>query len=153
MGPGSYNYQFLDGTSMATPHVSAAASLIFSVNPNLPSLQVIDILKRSTRSFSADSFCSTDSCGEGLLDVGEAVRIAINESPDSRFNPRPVSSGVNDLNTRLETSEKSGGCGTIDLSQSGGGGGKGGPLLLALAFILLALESMKRRPSLQAARY
>jgi subtilisin family serine protease len=41
--PGS-NYQYLSGTSMATPHVSGAAALIWSFCPSMPYQQVKDIL-------------------------------------------------------------------------------------------------------------
>ncbi|HEY9576642.1 MAG TPA: S8 family serine peptidase [Pseudobacillus sp.] len=43
-----YNdYEYLDGTSMATPHVSGVAALMMGVNGNLTPLQIIDTLKKT----------------------------------------------------------------------------------------------------------
>ena len=44
--PGN-SYQYLNGTSMATPHVAGASALIWSINPMLTSNEVKDILLRS----------------------------------------------------------------------------------------------------------
>lgn len=40
-------YAALSGTSMATPHVTALAGLIRSINPSLTNVQVIDIIKQT----------------------------------------------------------------------------------------------------------
>ncbi|MHC4387306.1 MAG: S8 family serine peptidase [Planctomycetota bacterium] len=40
-------YQYLDGTSMATPHVAGACALVWSVCPSLTNLQVKDIILRT----------------------------------------------------------------------------------------------------------
>ena len=42
-------YQFMQGTSMATPYVAAAVGLISNAYPNLGALQIIDTMKKSAR--------------------------------------------------------------------------------------------------------
>jgi subtilisin family serine protease len=42
-------YFFLDGTSMAAPHVSGVAALMYSRNPNLRPAQVVSILRNSVK--------------------------------------------------------------------------------------------------------
>jgi subtilisin family serine protease len=42
-------YFFLDGTSMAAPHVSGVAALMYSRNPNLRPSQVVSILRSSVK--------------------------------------------------------------------------------------------------------
>jgi hypothetical protein len=44
--PGN-SYQYLSGTSMATPHVSGAAGLVWSYNPMLTALEIKDLLLQS----------------------------------------------------------------------------------------------------------
>ncbi len=71
--PGADAYAYASGTSMATPHVSAVAALMFSANPGLKPGQVERLLKSSARAFPAT--CSP--CGAGIVDAGAAVNSAI----------------------------------------------------------------------------
>lgn len=45
-------YFFLDGTSMAAPHVSGVAALVYSRNPNLRPAQVVSVLRSSVKTIS-----------------------------------------------------------------------------------------------------
>lgn len=45
-------YFFLDGTSMAAPHVSGVAALVYSRNPTLRPAQVVSILRNSVKRIS-----------------------------------------------------------------------------------------------------
>jgi serine protease len=86
------------GTSFATPLVAGTAALLYSANPALTPAQVLTALKSSARPFPATGFdptvsacrapggaaqdaecyCTTSTCGAGLLDAGAAVaRVAI----------------------------------------------------------------------------
>ena len=70
-GSGGALYDTLDGTSMATPFVSAAAALLFSAGPRLTAVQVENILTSSAR--DAGSVGRDDSYGAGILDAAAAV--------------------------------------------------------------------------------
>ncbi|SEA16577.1 S8 family peptidase [Microbulbifer marinus] len=71
-GPGSDNYAFYQGTSMATPHVAGAAALLYAVDPTLTPTDVESILTSTARSFPA----SCSQCGAGIVDATAAVAAA-----------------------------------------------------------------------------
>ncbi len=84
------------GTSFATPLVAGTAALLYSANPALTPAQVLAALKSSARPFPATGFdptvsacrapggaaqdvecyCTTSTCGAGLLDAGAATAAA-----------------------------------------------------------------------------
>ncbi len=70
--PTGPDYGFMMGTSMAAPHVSGVAALVFSARPGLTGAQVRSILMRSARPFPV----GCDRCGAGLVDAGRAVALA-----------------------------------------------------------------------------
>ncbi|MCX5797745.1 MAG: S8 family serine peptidase [Elusimicrobia bacterium] len=74
-------YVYYQGTSMATPHVSGVAALLFSINPNLTPAQVRQALQSTARPFSAGSGCNTSICGAGLLDAAAAVKAVLPAAP------------------------------------------------------------------------
>jgi serine protease len=140
---GTPSYRSMTGTSMAAPHVAAAASLILSLNRNFPPLQVKDILMRSTKSFPTLS-CDLDRCGTGLLDAEDAVHLAYDSSIDSSFGViAPIQTDNSNDQTPVNVSGKGGGCGTIDLN--GGSGPSGGMFIFTLmGLIFIAMEKKKR---------
>ena len=81
----TYTYDYKQGTSMATPHVAAAAALMMSVNPALTPAQVKTILAESTTSFPsffsagwAAYDCATlKNCGAGILNAQLAVQNSV----------------------------------------------------------------------------
>jgi serine protease len=79
--PGSPNYAYMSGTSMATPHVAGVVSLILSIRPDLTYSQVVKILKNSASPFPAGSYCQTSGlCGTGILNAQAALEAAQNYS-------------------------------------------------------------------------
>jgi serine protease len=67
--PGNDSYDFLAGTSMATPHVAGVAALLYSLKPTITPDEVEDILKKTARAFPAT--CS--GCGAGIVDAAKAI--------------------------------------------------------------------------------
>lgn len=76
---GGDEYQFLSGTSMATPIVSAVAAIMMGENPSLTPVQVEQQLQESGRGFpvaaTTNRDCNNSSrrCGESLLDAWGAI--------------------------------------------------------------------------------
>lgn len=80
-------YQFMDGTSFASPAVSGVAAILMSYFPNLTSLQVKDILIKSSRKFDSLMVKKSDKTGVvkfselsssgGLVNAYEAVKLAM----------------------------------------------------------------------------
>lgn len=72
--PGTYNYTYYQGTSMAAPHAAGVASLMLAVAPTLTVGQMRDIIQKTARPYPAGSRCATrGDCGHGLLDAAAAV--------------------------------------------------------------------------------
>lgn len=74
-GPTTESYQSLNGTSMAAPFVSAALSLMKSINKNLNYEQAVEILtdEENVTSMSV-SQCTVGGCGAGLLNAYKALK-------------------------------------------------------------------------------
>jgi serine protease len=65
-------YAYLEGTSMAAPHVAALAALIGALNPHLTAGEKIRIIKDNARRSGG----WTPDLGWGILDAGRAVEAA-----------------------------------------------------------------------------
>ncbi len=94
-GASSYSdsYQYTVGTSFSAPLVAGAIALMLSVDPSLTPVQIKAVLQNTARPFptkgAADAaaatcrapgsveqlecYCSTSTCGAGMLDAGAAV--------------------------------------------------------------------------------
>jgi len=82
--PQNDNYAYLQGTSMATPHVAGAASLLYAINAELTSDDVLSALTSTARTFPATNSsdqCNTSKCGAGIVDV-KAALIAVGGSTE-----------------------------------------------------------------------
>ncbi|WP_199614113.1 S8 family serine peptidase [Paenibacillus alkalitolerans] len=72
----SWDYSYFDGTSMATPHVSAAAAIAWSVNPALTNAQVRSILQSTASDLGAAG--KDNQYGYGLVQADAAAQAAVN---------------------------------------------------------------------------
>ncbi|WP_298567915.1 S8 family peptidase [Streptomyces luteogriseus] len=69
--PSSENYDFYQGTSMATPHVAGLAALMKSANSALTPAQIESAMKANARALPGT--CS-GGCGAGLADAAKTVQ-------------------------------------------------------------------------------
>jgi serine protease len=69
---GANTYAYIQGTSMATPHVTALAALIGALNPYLTAAEKIRIVKETARRAAG----WTPDLGWGILDAGRAADVA-----------------------------------------------------------------------------
>lgn len=76
-GPVGDTYVYYQGTSMAAPHVSGVASLLFSINPNLTPTEVLQIIQGTAKAFPGGAVCTTTTCGKGIVDAAVALEKAI----------------------------------------------------------------------------
>ncbi len=64
-------YEYYDGTSMATPHVSAVAALVWSADPTATNVEIRDVLAATSEDLGAAG--RDDSYGFGLVQAFDAV--------------------------------------------------------------------------------
>jgi subtilisin family serine protease len=69
------SWDHFDGTSMATPHVSGVAALVFSAKPTLTNAQVESILKSTAQDLGAAGYDTV--FGYGLVNADAAVTQAL----------------------------------------------------------------------------
>jgi serine protease len=86
---GEPSYGLQEGTSMAAPVVAGVVALIYSVRPDLGSLDVYKILLATVGDFKEGSYCAITAtprteqdprpsyCGKGIVDAGRAVQYAV----------------------------------------------------------------------------
>jgi serine protease len=81
-GQQSSDYNYVQGTSFSAPHVSAAAALLFSLNPQLTVDQVKTILVRTAK--PVPGIC-TGGCGAGMLDLRKALELAQSQKASAQL--------------------------------------------------------------------
>ena len=67
-----WNYAFFDGTSMATPHVSAVAALVWSYFPACTAAQIRTSLNKSALDLTAYGSGRDNKTGFGLVQAKAA---------------------------------------------------------------------------------
>lgn len=110
---GDYAYGYLDGTSMASPHVAGAIALLKSVRADLSGAEARDILMETAQPIT-DRSC-TVGCGAGLIDVNAALAaLAEPVTPDFALSvsPSAVELGTGESAEVALTLSRSGGFGS-----------------------------------------
>ncbi|WP_216319941.1 S8 family serine peptidase [Deinococcus aestuarii] len=65
------DYEYFDGTSMATPHVSAAAAVVWAAKPTLTNAQLLSLLTNTAKDLGAAG--KDNDFGYGLVDPLRAI--------------------------------------------------------------------------------
>lgn len=102
------NYSTGSGTSFATPFVTGTVALMLSANPCLTFEDVEEILKTTAQDLDVINPQYAGKLGAGLLNAGEAVRIA---KERSCLNPPVISNDdeiISDVNYKIEGEQISG---------------------------------------------
>ncbi len=89
------------GTSMAAPHVVAAAALVQAVAPSMTVNQTRLAIRAGVRPFPAGSNCTTALCGVGLLDARGALDAATSSGIRVGWNEQAASIRENDGSVRF----------------------------------------------------
>ncbi|MGM0675006.1 MAG: S8 family serine peptidase, partial [Spirochaetota bacterium] len=79
-------FLFLDGTSMATPHVSGVVGLLYSYAPNLTQDAVYAVLQNTAKDLGEPGH--DEQYGHGLIDAEAALEYLINAGRDFPVQPR-----------------------------------------------------------------
>ena len=114
---GTPEYQFLEGTSMATPHVAGVFALMKSVNADLDTSSVEDLLALGLLTDDLGSTGRDDTFGWGLINARKAVTAAISYAGGEIDIPPRLGVSTNILNFGSTLS-------TADLIVSNQGGGE-----------------------------
>jgi subtilisin family serine protease len=69
------SWDYFSGTSMAAPHVTAAAALVLSANPRLTSAQLTSVLTSTATDLGTKNYDTT--FGNGLVNAKAAVQKAL----------------------------------------------------------------------------
>lgn len=121
--PSSDSYGYLQGTSMAAPHVAGVAALIKQAKPDATPDEIETILKSTARSFPAQ--CT--NCGSGIVDAAAAVSEANGDTDGGSGTPSGGGGSVSGLSASKEewihyTLDVPQGMSTFTVDISGGSG-------------------------------
>ena len=86
----------LSGTSMAAPHVTAAAALVQAAKPSMTVNQTRLAIRAGARAFPTGSTCTAALCGSGLLDARGAVDAVMSGVARVGWNEQSASVREND---------------------------------------------------------
>jgi subtilisin family serine protease len=70
---GTYEYSYMDGTSMATPHVAGVAALLMAAKPEAPVTDIIQVMKETAEHPSGNERRPDNRWGYGLIRPVDAL--------------------------------------------------------------------------------
>ncbi len=103
---GDSRYAYVQGTSMATPMVSATGALIRHLNPDLTAAEIVRLIKETAR---RPSGVWTGDLGWGILDAGAALTRAASmdrRPPSSRVKRLPTRTSARTITVRWSAADK-----------------------------------------------
>jgi len=71
---GTYDYSYMDGTSMATPYVAGVAALLMSAKPQTPARDIIEVIKTTAKHMSSPANRPDNRWGYGMVQPAEALK-------------------------------------------------------------------------------
>jgi len=71
---GTYDYTYMDGTSMAAPHVTGVVALLMAAKPEAPVTAILEVLKQTAEHPRGAEFRPDNRWGFGMIRPLEALR-------------------------------------------------------------------------------
>ncbi|MGD8910578.1 MAG: S8 family peptidase [Chromatiales bacterium] len=93
ISPGRDSYYSWEGTSMATPHVSGVAALLYSLKPDITPDEVEQILEDTATPFTS----SCRGCGAGIVNAAAAVDALSVTNLTTTPTPTPIATPSSEL--------------------------------------------------------
>lgn len=154
---GASDYRNYAGTSFSSPITAGVVALMLDANPNLTPAQVIEGLQVSARPHVQSTrigacsgnnpgrcICTTATCGQGILDAGEAVQYAVAKLTSSPYVrppllPENIDSAEVITAMSLASADRPANSVEVSATNRGGEGGGGGGALSPVGLMALGL--------------